>query len=267
MAAALTLLLPTIAARLALADDSGSAPMKDEARVHLERGLSWFERKEYEKAIEEFTSGYAIDARPEFLFAMGQAHRLDGHCEAAIPKYDEFLRTKPPEEQARRAEAGIERCRPESARSASAPRAEPSSAPEREPAAPGAVVSAPPIGAKTDTLPRRAAEGVMRPWYTDPLGNVLAVTGVVAMAAGGVSLAIAAERSSATGDATVIDDFDARRGLAETSRTVGYVCLAVGGSAFLGGLVRYATRSRRTPASVAIVLHSGGSGIVAKQSF
>jgi tetratricopeptide (TPR) repeat protein len=80
------------------------------AQDHLERGLRLYDLQQYDEAIAEFRAGYAIDANPRFLYALGQALRKKGDCPAAIESYRAYLRTAPAERQAQAAEEQIARC-------------------------------------------------------------------------------------------------------------------------------------------------------------
>src|SRR5215471_4875654 len=70
-----------------------------EAKRHLEQGLRLYNVQSYDEAIVEFKAGYQIDPRPEFLYSLGQAQRMNHQCTAAIVSYEAFLRTMPPPRQ------------------------------------------------------------------------------------------------------------------------------------------------------------------------
>src|SRR5258705_2801369 len=89
----------------------GEPAMKPEARAHLERGLAAYGDKDWPRAIREFRAGYAIDPRPDFLFAWAQSARLSGDCAAAIDLYQEFIATGPSPEQSDAAQKMTDRCR------------------------------------------------------------------------------------------------------------------------------------------------------------
>jgi hypothetical protein len=78
---------------------------------HVERGLAAYGDKDWTTAIREFREGYAIDPRPDFLFAWAQASRLSGDCARAIELYDQFVATGPAPEQRDAATKMSERCR------------------------------------------------------------------------------------------------------------------------------------------------------------
>ncbi|MCA9720603.1 MAG: hypothetical protein KC468_38425, partial [Myxococcales bacterium] len=109
-----------------------------EAKAHLDRALELYTAGEYEEAIREFRSGYAIDPSPMFLFAWAQAERLTGDCLRAAELYRRFIATDPPEQQVAAAEAHIDSCSELAATEAASEQeqedaAEPEPEPEPEP--------------------------------------------------------------------------------------------------------------------------------------
>ncbi|HEY3359430.1 MAG TPA: hypothetical protein VGQ83_39635, partial [Polyangia bacterium] len=103
------MLVTTLAPRAAAAEPARK--MKPAARRHLDRGMSHYQKRDFDRAIEELKKGKAIDPRPEFLYALGQVYRASGDCSAAVQHYEEFLATEPPEAQAAAARNNVERCR------------------------------------------------------------------------------------------------------------------------------------------------------------
>src|SRR5262245_13385065 len=92
---------------------SQSPALRDEARRHFEQGLRLYNVQSYDEAIVEFKVGYQIDPRPEFLYALGQAQRMNHQCRAAIVSYESFLRTAPAPHREAAAKDQIELCRSE----------------------------------------------------------------------------------------------------------------------------------------------------------
>src|SRR5262249_23229532 len=98
-----------------------SAVLREEAKRHFEQGLRLYNVQSYDEAIVEFKAGYQIDPRPEFLYALGQAQRMNHQCRAAIVSYEAFLRTVPAPRQEAAARDQIEACRAELAGAAATP--------------------------------------------------------------------------------------------------------------------------------------------------
>ena len=78
----------------------------------LRLGLERYEHGNLIGAIEAFERGYAVEPRPEFLFALGQAHRRRGDCDRADRYFGEFLATGPSAGQADAARGQLARCEP-----------------------------------------------------------------------------------------------------------------------------------------------------------
>jgi hypothetical protein len=104
LSAALCLLLT--ACGLAHAQVSASQRADD----LLARGQKEFAEGRYPDAIETLRAGYVLSPQPRFLYALGQAYRLNHQCKEAVRSYREFVRTEPAKSQLAAAEANIGRC-------------------------------------------------------------------------------------------------------------------------------------------------------------
>ncbi|HSN29163.1 MAG TPA: tetratricopeptide repeat protein [Kofleriaceae bacterium] len=85
---------------------AGSAPTSS-ADAHLARARDLHARGDFAHARDELQAAYALDPRPELLFALGQVELNLGHYRAAIDYYDKFLATNPAEDQAALAQQAI----------------------------------------------------------------------------------------------------------------------------------------------------------------
>jgi tetratricopeptide (TPR) repeat protein len=108
MIAVAPLVITLILSTLTVSAPAGA--IDPEAKQHLERGLAGYTAKDYAGAIKDLRLAYALDPRPEILFAWAQAERLYGRCSQASKLYDRFLKSKPSAQQAAAARTGIERC-------------------------------------------------------------------------------------------------------------------------------------------------------------
>src|SRR5580693_5254089 len=80
------------------------------AQTLLERGLRSYAVGHYPEAIASFQRGYEMEPRPEFLYALAQAQRMNGDCRGAVASYRAFLRTSPAERAAAPARQNLARC-------------------------------------------------------------------------------------------------------------------------------------------------------------
>lgn len=165
-----------------------------EANSYFERGNRLYQRGQYPEAVTELKAGYALDPRPEFLYALGQAERKRGDCKAAIAYYQAFVDSGPSPQRTVAVLVQIDRCKQEL--TAAAPAAPPVVEPLVAPPAPApAIAPAPaPAGvASAQAAPER--KPLYRRWW---LWTV--VGGVVVVGAGvGVAVALASQRSSFNG--------------------------------------------------------------------
>ncbi len=99
-----------MAAVLVGSANAADSRMLPEAKARLDRGVQLYTSQSYREAIEEFRAGYQIDPRPEFLYAMAQAQRLNGDCRSAVTAYKAFLRTRPSAKRAAAANQLIDDC-------------------------------------------------------------------------------------------------------------------------------------------------------------
>jgi len=224
------------------------------AQARFRRAEKLFDGKRYDEAAVEFAAAYELDPDAKFLlFNLAVARRLAGKCEQAIDAYRDFLAAKPPDAQAKKAIAGIERCGgtvkpPEPA--VQEPPPQPPPVEEKPP--PPVIQPAPPPG---PAEPRRVVVHV--PWYRDTLGDVLAGSGVVVGLVSTFFFAEAHSRASHSFTPSSVNDFLQSRTDAVSLQGLGVITGVVAGALLISGGVRYATRSSErtivvTPNSVAI---------------
>jgi hypothetical protein len=234
-----------------------------EAQGHLNRGLSLFQGKEYEGAINEFKAGYLLEPRPVFLFAWAQAERLSGDCQSAVVLYRKFLDEGPPEAQATAAQANLARCegalatRPEDLADLlqPAPKAAVDSA---------TLATAPPV----PTVTRSPDNGrSLAPWQRDPLGTALVVGGTVGLGVGVTFLVLSYSDEEAADSAASYGEYGTLIERAQDRRTIAYVLGAGGVALAVGGVVHYVWLKRETrgPAvSAWVVKESVGMAIAGR---
>jgi tetratricopeptide (TPR) repeat protein len=87
--AALVLVLCAGATRAQSGDDTARA------RTHFEAGRALYNLGNYTDAIREFSAGYQLAPRPQFLVNLGQAYRKLGDLKKAREMYKKFLDEAP----------------------------------------------------------------------------------------------------------------------------------------------------------------------------
>lgn len=215
-----------LAAAPAVARADG-AHLKPEAQVHLDAALQAYAAKDWDGAIREFQAAYAIDPSPALIYATAQAYRFENKCKEAIDYYKKYLSiasscAQAPdravcEAQITAANTGITTC--ETTLKQAPPPVEPP--PKHDaPPAPAPTPEAPPQVEVTAT--------VESPWYKDPMGDALAVGGVVGVGVGVGFLVMANSTESKAKSATLRNDFVKGLGDATSERQIGFVALGAG---------------------------------------
>ncbi|MCC6902473.1 MAG: hypothetical protein IT377_26105 [Polyangiaceae bacterium] len=227
---------------------AGGSAIDPKAKAHLDRGLELYAQKDYAGAIAELEKGYAIDPKPELMYARAQAERLGGKCTEAVGHYEAFLATGPEPEREAAARANLAKCKDELAAKAPAPAPAPTPTPTPAP------VAAAPQSAPPGPAPKRPAPPVeASPWYSDVLGDVLLGSGLVATGVGGFFLLSSYGNESTAEDAGAAPGNDnyaehqARLERAERQRTTGVIVGAGGLALICGAVLRYTLREPAGP--------------------
>jgi len=72
-----------------------------QARVHFDRGRTFFDVDQYRKAIAEFKAAHIEKADPAFLYNIAECHRRLGEGSDALLFYRRFLATAPADDKTR----------------------------------------------------------------------------------------------------------------------------------------------------------------------
>ena len=143
-----------------------------EAKRHFDQGIRLYNVQSYDEAIVEFKAGYQIDPRPEFLYALGQAQRMNHQCKAAIVSYEAFLRTSPAAKQEEAARRQIDVCRTELAAAPAAAAGQPTPPPASDRAD---AVAPPPASAAAASISEPAVPSAVTPAAPDSRGQAAPV--------------------------------------------------------------------------------------------
>ncbi|HZS39853.1 MAG TPA: tetratricopeptide repeat protein [Polyangia bacterium] len=98
---------------LALATPARADSDPAAAKVHFDLGSQLYQQGRYDEALAELTRGYELDARPEFLYSLGQTERKRGRCKQALDYYQRYLDSGLPRERAAAVLIQMDRCRAE----------------------------------------------------------------------------------------------------------------------------------------------------------
>jgi hypothetical protein len=266
---------------------------KADAKAHIARATALHGEEKWSEALEELMAAYALDHRPELLYAIGQLHVKLGDCPLAIRFYQKFIASKPGKKAISAAKEAITVCKnnppPAAAGSQVEPPApEPEPAPAVEPApepvpapepapvaepeparvavaAPAAELAPDPslVGGRHDEDPSPRA----RPWYSDVFADVLLGGGIVCGVGGVLMYRSAVSNLDAADDAPTYEDANNLRDDAHSKRMYA-IGLGVGGVALTTvAVIRYLTHDRRPHDRMAIVPHATGATFVLTGSF
>ena len=190
----------------------------------VKKAKAHFDVQEYAAAEAELKDAYKLDPKPQILYALAQAQRMANECDRAIVSYQNFLRTSPPDDQAKLAQDNIDRCK-----------AELKAKPEPKPEAPHQLPPPP---------PPPVAHGVT--WSHNWAGHALVIGGALAEGAGTYFALQGQSKIDNINSAMFYDDYLARAkdaSSAKSERTLGIVTAGVGGALIIAGIVTYIVRS------------------------
>jgi hypothetical protein len=243
---------------LAAAPAAALAGNKDEVKAHIAKASQAHKDGRYADARVELEAAYALDPRPELLYALGQVDAKLGNCRDAINHFQRFAATQSDPQVTRVVDQAIAACKPEPEPAKPAPDRAPTGAPaspqpaERAPQAPA------PVAAQRS------------PWYRDTVGDALVAGGAVAVVVGLVEYRSALSDLDAAGDrgsTTTLDRYHELVDSAHRKRTMSIV-LAGAGSALIGaGIVRFVLHREPTEVRVGVAPAHGGGMVTYAGSF
>lgn len=216
---------------LVLAPAVVHADAKSEAQVHIDAATTLFDEGKAAEAIVHLKDAFALDPRPEILYALGQAHAALGQCANARTFYTRYADASPRDAMLARDAANA--CKD----------------------APPVVVKPPPIEPPPPAPPR-----VHRRWHGDTLGLVIAGAGLVVMGVGGFELSASRSAHDDAAAAATYDDFLAHLDESKSKRTLSLGLFAVGGTVVLTGIIHMILHTR-TLEPPALTVTTTGAGV------
>jgi tetratricopeptide (TPR) repeat protein len=157
MLTSLTVALGQTAAYAADPRPSAAAPANQSSVAQLnEEGAALYAARDYRHAIEKFIQAYAVDTDPNLLFNIARCYEELGEVDAAIEKYETFLKTPGADtrgrQRARESLAALRDARDRGAASRGASDVEPKGAPS-EATRPAPAASTADTGETSSVLP------------------------------------------------------------------------------------------------------------------
>jgi len=198
----------------------------------------------YDDAAAALQKAYAIDAKPETLFALAQAERLGGHCDIAIPHYKKLLEMLPDFNVAKLVQSNLTLCKPEPQKP-EPPKPEPDAHPDQPTPQPKVIV-------RTE----RAS--------SDKLAVTLLAGGTLALGASvGLFVASSSNRDAAA-DAKTIEINQQINDRADSQRNLGLLTGVVGVGLVSYAIVRWVKGGKEAPGKIAIIPGAGSIHVSAR---
>lgn len=228
-----------------------AAPKGKAAKAAFDRGVVAYQKGDYPGASEALGQSYKLEPDIETLFAWAQSERQQDRCQSAIDLYDKLLELDMPAANKDAVRAKLEECKAILAAKTGV-LDKPLDPPKDQ-----VVEREEP---RVDEPPPPQPEGGT-PWWKDPIGDALTISGVVALGVGGYFLYSGkqAEDKSFTND----DVFDENQDKAKSHGRIGVILTIGGGALLVGGVVRYLTRSSGKESTVTGWVSADSGGVAA----
>jgi hypothetical protein len=260
----------------------GKDKAKVTAKVHMDRAAKAHKAGQFDVALVELQAAYDMKPQPKLLFAIAQVQQKLDNCPAAVPNYEKFLASTKDKQKQAVVKQAIAACNTKIAAAPATPveptppadpvvatigtTSNPGTPPVEPTPAPidpvPVVDNSPPLPEDNPLPPGPGIGGSAsvqaKPWYKDPLGDMLVLSGV---AAGAASIVFYVGARSALDDgesASTLAEYESLVDDAKSKRSLSVVF--AGGSAVLigAGLLRYALRDSGETRGVAIAPTRGG---------
>jgi hypothetical protein len=268
----LMLLVIVVAPATALADK------KEDAKAHIAKATKAHKDGHFDAARLELEAAYALDPKPELLYAIGQMNAKLGKCGEATTYFHRFAASDKDPQVAKVVDQAIAACKstPEPAKppppagsqstpDSPPPPADPPAPPAASPtpAQPAPMASRPRPFAPTQPAPSGARQ--RSPWYKDKLGDGLVLGGIVATVVGIVEYRGAVSDLDAAEDkasAPTVTRYGELVDSAHGKRTASVVLFGAGGALITAGIIRYVLHDRATETRTVGIAPAHGGGLV-----
>ncbi len=254
------LMAATVAPALAQSTPAPAPPavsptIKAKVDAHRAAGVAHYEANNLAAAMAEYKKAYELVPAGEFLWAMAQIESARGDCAAANVLYRRYLATGLKPSAVKQVTGIIQECERTLAASGARPVPDQPSEPPREPER----LEPQPLPAEPE---RRT---VIRPWYTDTLGDALVGVGAVGLITGGTFLLLAradiARANSGGLGGVSQDEYDLLEIRAERRQLYGAIAGGVGAALVVGGVVRFMTGDRTETIEVKPSVAADGASV------
>jgi hypothetical protein len=269
---------------LAVAPATALADKKEEAKAHIAKATKAHKDGHFEAARVELEAAYALDPKPDLLYAIGQVDAKLGKCGEATTYFKRFVATQQDPQVAKVVDQAIAACKPapEAATNPPPPSDNPPPSDGLPPATdkpapvdkpvpmpatdkPAPVAPRPQPFAGTKATPASTGARQPSPWYKDKLGDGLVLGGIVATVIGVVEYRGALSDLDAAEDpirTTSLAHYNQLVDSAHGKRTTSVVLIGAGGALITAGILHYVLHDRATETRTVGIAPAHGGGVV-----
>jgi len=272
---------------LLVAPATAFADQKEDAKAHVAKATKAHKEGRFEEARVELEAAYALDPRPDLLYAIGQVYAKLGKCDEATTFYKHFGAAQHDPKIAKVVDQAIAACKPASEPTTAPPPPSDKPSPAKlttdkpapltdkpapvmnQPAPtadkPAPVTPRPQPFAQTKPAPAPGAAQQRSPWYKDKLGDGLVLGGVVATVVGFVEYRGALADLDAAENRTTTTSLDRYNELVDSAhgkRMVSVVLVGAGGALITAGILHYVLHDRTAEVRTVGVAPAHGGGVV-----
>jgi tetratricopeptide (TPR) repeat protein len=231
-----------------IAGSAEAAPKKRAAKLQFQKGLTAYQKGNYDQASAAFERSFKLEADQDTLFAWAQSERKLEHCTHATELYTKLLAMKLPAANRAVVEQQLGECTPPAATTPTptpTPAVEPEPAPA-EPPPPAATPAPAPLPQLHDdsplAQPSDTGEVDHRAWYADPVGDGLAVVGIGGLATGAAFLVTARSDDQRAHASNMYTTFQSLESSAHSRGETGVIALGAGVAFVAAAVVWYVVK-------------------------
>lgn len=259
-----------LVATLLVASRADAVP-RNTVKAHVDKAMKAHKEGKFDVALDELKAAYALDPKPDLLFAIAQVYVKLENCGEAISYYEKFLATQKDVQTRQVVMQAIDTCKTKLAGQPKVepkvepkvdpePKVEPKPEPKLEPKPEPKLEPKPDPRREDDPFAKGRSDRAREPspWYKDPIGDALVGGGVLAGVGGflmwrGASSDI--DKANASTDIAQFRDFEDR---AKSKRTFSVVLAGASVALVTVGIVRYRSHAKKERARVGLVPSTDG---------
>ena len=239
--------LAILAAGLTLAV-AGAAHAEPSAEDLMKQGIEAYKTANYAQAIKLLGRSYELSPKPDTLFALAQAERLDGNCPLAVEHYRKLLAQTSEINAAKLIQTNLALCEKQE--------------PVVKPPAPEPSVTPPPAAPPPAVTTKVVVRGA-----TDHVAIALFAVGTLGLGAGtGLYIAANGAREDAK-TAGTLDAYHAANDREDRDRTLSYIAFGAGAGLIGYAIFRWVTAPSASSTEVALTPTDGGSTVWVRGSW